>query len=237
MVCLDKIIWEKSVGQWEKRGATKRLIYLAHGKKLKSAVFDSDKLGFNAWHYWAHYENPDLKNKGLPIDYMHKKALNEYTGLHYLAFYGKKENLEKLIENFSLYPDGSLLHACAWSGHEETFSWALEKAAEAELNTVYLGEPLCVVALYRLGISAARRVIQRGADPDARDGSGRTVLHHSAKMGEVDFMMELEGMGGSLYFKDSQRQTPNAIYESIEKFNSEVYISNWKHRFNQIKLF
>lgn len=237
MSLLDKMTWEHPIGQWEKRGATKSLIDLAHGKKLKSETFDEDKLGFSAWHYWAHYENPDLKNKGLPSVHMHKKALNEYTGLHYLAFYAKKEKLEQLIEDFSLYPDGSLLHACAWSGNIETFEWALEKATEKELNITYLGEPLSVVALHRIGISAAKKTIQMGADPDIRDYNGRTVLHHAAKIGEVEFMMELEEMGGSLYFKDSHNQTPNSIYESIEKSKPEIYINNWKHKFNQIKFF
>jgi ankyrin repeat protein len=57
-------------------------------------------------------------------------------------------------------------------------------------------------------VHAARLLLERGAEVDARDDQGHTALHHAAFNGEEEMVLILISRGADISTRNSERWTP-----------------------------
>jgi ankyrin repeat protein len=68
--------------------------------------------------------------------------------------------------------------------------------------------------------SAARIMLIRGADPDARDRAGRTLMHFATATGKIDLVEYLLARGASPDIADAKGASP--LHLAIEKKNMDI---------------
>lgn len=107
------------------------------------------------------------------------------------------ENLEKLKQlaknaaNF--YNIYNLLNECANQGDDETIKYAVQNNFH-EIRNDYHARNILIQTEVKTDIKLAAKLIEYGADPNARDSAGLTLLYHLCHKGNIDAVKILAGM-------------------------------------------
>ena len=127
-------------------------------------------------------------------------------------------------------PDGFYpLGLAAFFGHKEAFEAILSAGANVNLSA---RNAMKVTALHAAAAARqadmARMLLERGADPNARQQAGFTPLHEAASNGQIEFAKLLLARGADVNAKSDAGKT--ALTYAVENKQSEMADLLRKHR-------
>jgi ankyrin repeat protein len=116
------------------------------------------------------------------------------------------------------YPDHAPLEQAIFDGDAERLRQLLDRGGDPNTRSATLSEvcwwlqpknsrrgysfdfgerdPLLIIALQKDQPAMARLLLQRGADPNARDEYGRSVMHAARLLGNAELIREIQAKGG-----------------------------------------
>lgn len=170
----------------------------ALGVELLDAVYERDL---------SHVE--DLIRRGANLNH---KDENEYTPLHYAAYFGLKDIVQKLIEakaNIDAKDNEGQtpLHCAAIQGHNEVANVLILANAkiDAEDN---IGQTPLHLAVENGQKELVLLLINKGANKEAIDTNGLTPLYLAASLGNKEVVQVLLENGANKDFKNKDGVSP-----------------------------
>jgi ankyrin repeat protein len=174
-------------------------------------AFAKDKNGNSALLFAMYMNQPAITNvilgyRNNDIDVFEAAALGKDEKLHSLI-----SQTPALLSAFA--PDGfSALHLASFFGH--TSSQEILIAAGANIGAYSKNSlratPLQSAAAARQ-LSAARILLEHGADPNCKGEDGYTPLHEAAGTGQIELVRLLIKYGGEISAKGDDGKTPRDI--------------------------
>lgn len=244
-------------GRWARRGggcAGLLALGLQPVDGIESGWRDSE--GNTAWHYWgaAREAEPGVL-EWLEAHVGGDREARNQAGLtcaHLLALNGRHADLTRWLERWPR-PDDSqgaanesprfrpFIKMAAWSGSRRSILRVLDGHDIVRADEACGDEGgLLTVALYRGRQEETLALLAGGADPNWRDGHGRTAMHHAALLGETELMVTLEDAGGDGELRDRGGQTAQDIFDDSPR-RGDDYASalraQWARRYSRLRRF
>jgi uncharacterized protein len=129
-----------------------------------------------------------------------------------------KEHHDELNHPIS---DGfSLLHVACMFGQRNLVTFLLGRHALVNQNADNKSKatPLHLAAAFREEVTAAaicEKLIENGAELNAKDADGQTALHHAVARGSLLLVATMIEAGGDPYLKDSQGRSPMDLAKDL----------------------
>jgi len=120
------------------------------------------------------------------------------------------------------------LQLACYFGQEEVALWLLEHGADVDAiaQNAQRIRPLHAAAAGKGSLDLLRALLERGADPNARQSGGFTALHTAADRGDVEMARLLLEYGADLAVEDDEGRTPPDL--AREK-GQEAFVAQWPH--------
>jgi ankyrin repeat protein len=186
-------------------------------------LFDADKPHFMAW-LWVHDGDRDSsmvtrfpeKPEAVPLYYAAR------FGLRDLAAYLLAEHPEDLDAEGGV--EVTPFHASVFDGHFDISSLFIEQLRNIDVQGCYLQTPLLRLVtrdkVRRGDLEFGQRLLDRGADVNARDEDDWTPLYSAALNGRLDFVQLLLDHGAAINPLTDIDQTP--LYEASARGHVDV---------------
>jgi hypothetical protein len=167
-----------------------------------------------------------LLGSSLPYSYNSEQG---WAAVHWAAGCGKVEVMQWLVEqgadmNAEDVNRTTALHIAACGGHFEVMKWLVLQGSSAPLAAAAGGQTEYVLA------DDALKTVRRGADVKAVDGYGHTVLHCSARAGDVAAIKWLVKQGVDFHAVDIKGNT--ALHFAAGEGKKEAMVSLVEHGAN-----
>ncbi len=129
------------------------------------------------------------------------KDKDGWTVLHYAAEKGHLDTVKWLVEKGAKLQakDNHGETALDWTSNNEVKKWLREHVAINNDNMFK--------AAHDQNWTLVKKLVEKGADLQAKDNSGRTVLHFAAMSGDLDTVKWLVEKGADLQAKDNEGLT------------------------------
>ncbi len=190
-----------------------------------------DRKGRTALHWAAWNGKVSAISLALQLGLNPNQPDNEgKTAIHFAARYNTSLALYRLLQDprsKQLYPDREgytpLHEACYNNRDSNTFGILLqERYSQLGIDAragEYQKTPLMIAA----SLGSAEQIVsllQRGADPNARDSRGWTALHYAARSGEPSAIRLLLSEGSNINARSREQETPLLI--AVREADSRV---------------
>ena len=190
----------------------------SHIKDGMECLFDTNKPHFAAW-LWIYNEDRDgrsmstmspEKPEAAPLYYASLLGLRDLTA-HLLAEHPEDVNARGGSEQ-------TALHACAYHGHVDIFSLLVHHFPNLDIRG-FDGTPLHR-ASYKGHLEIGRRLLDCGANVNAKESCDWTPLYIVAVNGHLEFARMLLERGASINAPTISSKTP--LYAASEEGHPEV---------------
>ena len=214
---------EYAAEHWVKHARVKNVS--SHVEDGMKCLFDADKPHFAAW-LWVH--NEDLEYNRSILTMFPKKP--DAVPLYYAALLGLRDLAARLLAGHPEDVDakGGLevtpLHASVKNGHFNVSSLLFEHLRNPDTRGRWLQTPLHTILMpgkvQKGDLEFGQRLLDCGADVNARDDTDWTPLYLAAGNGRVDFVQMLLEHGAAINALDVAGGTP--LYKASERGQIDV---------------
>lgn len=151
-----------------------------------------------------------LKNKGNPDEIIHGKTLLYHTN---------DSKIAKMLLDAGANPNNDYyLHYSLLMKNEELFDLFLSYNIDTNKKAENGRTPL----FYCTNETELKKLINKNADVNIKDNKGNTAMHNFMLIGRKDLAYFLKKNGADEYARNNKGETPKALYEKWEKYNSWI---------------
>lgn len=129
--------------------------------------------------------------------------------------------------NYPISDGFSLLHVACAFGQRNLVTFLLNRHALVNMNADNGSKatPLHLAVAHREEITAAaiaEKLIENGAELNAKDANGETPLHHAVARGSVLLVATLIEAGADPYMKDGHGRSPMDLAKDLPETNDRI---------------